>query len=272
MYMKKFCFLAGVVLLLSSQNIFADHSHPAPEKLGTVSFSTSCAVTVKDSFLRGVALLHSFAYDEAGKQFQEIEKADPQCAMSYWGEAMSLYHELWGRPSQSDLSHGWELLQKANAVGGKTQRERDYINALSVFYRDYDTTEYEKRAAAYPAAMGKLYQQYPQDHEAAAFYALSLLSWEDGAADYLANIKKAISILTDLFEKEPDHPGAAHYLIHACDNPQFAWLPRGAMQRLLLHHLTPCICRRTFLRVWVCGRMTFNPTLHPWPPQNSNHL
>src|SRR5215467_4309580 len=105
-----------------------EHHHFDPnEKLGTVSFPTSCAPAVQKSFERGVALLHSFAYEEADHQFQEVAQQDPRCAMAYWGEAMSLYHQLWNRPTQKDLKRGQELLAKAQAIRAKTQHERAYI-------------------------------------------------------------------------------------------------------------------------------------------------
>lgn len=232
--MKKQCALLGFVLLLGTHRFLAedDHHHfDANEKLGTVSFSISCQRSVKGAFDRGVALLHSFEYEEADQQFQEVAKEDPRCAIAYWGRAMSLYHQLWGRPNQADSKQGWELLQKAKGVGARTQRERDYIDALAVFYRDYDKVEYEKRAEAYPKAMEQLYRSYPHDSEAGAFYALSLLSWADSTAEYLANTQEAISILTRLFAQEPNHPGIAHYLIHACDHPQFAQMGLAAARR-----------------------------------------
>lgn len=232
--MKKQYALLSFVLLLCTHCLWADDDHhhfDSREKLGAVSFSTSCGRSVKGAFDRGVALLHSFEYDEAGQQFQAVAKADARCAMAYWGQAMSLYHQLWSRPDQADSKRGWELLQKAKAVGAKTQRERDYIDALAVFYRDYDTMDYEKRAEAYPQAMESLYLRYPHDHEAGAFYALSLLSWADSTPEYLANTQKVISILTRLFAQEPNHPGVAHYLIHACDHPQFAQMGLAAARR-----------------------------------------
>lgn len=199
-----------------------DHHHFDPtEKLGTVSFPTSCAAGQQKSFERGVALLHSFAYEEADQQFQAVSKQDPQCAIAYWGEAMSLYHQLWSRPSEADLKRAHELLARAQSIKAKTQRERDYIDALVIFYRDADKVDHKQRADAYSLAMHKVYASYPTDHEAAVFYALSLLgSGSDDTA--VQHEKEAISILNKLFSEEPDHPGVAHYLIHACDNPQFA--------------------------------------------------
>ncbi|HEY6967868.1 MAG TPA: hypothetical protein VJA94_01585, partial [Candidatus Angelobacter sp.] len=209
-----------VAILACSLSVAADdHHHFDPsEKLGTVSFATSCSPAVQKPFERGVALLHSFAYEEANIQFQEIEQQDPRCAIAYWGEAMTLYHELWSRVSKDDLKRGWELLKRAHDIKAKTKRERDYINALSAFYRDPEKPEYEKRTRDYASAMQKVYQKYPGDHEAAIFYALSLLSSSNG----MEQARKAVSILNAFFEQQPDHPGVAHYLIHACDKPQLA--------------------------------------------------
>ncbi len=222
----KLCVVAlTIALVAASPALWADEHHEhfhAGEKLGTVSFPTSCDASVQKSFERGVALLHSFWYDEAQRQFQEVVEKDPKCAMGYWGEAMSLYHELWSRPSEADLKQGWELMQKAQIAGAKTERERDYIGALASFYRDGGKIDHNQRADAYSAAMQKVYERYANDHEAAAFYALSLLASGPDEDLTLTNSKKAIAILNKLFEEEPDHPGVTHYLIHACDNPHLA--------------------------------------------------
>ena len=223
--MKSRLALLTIVLLLVSPALWADehHEHFNPnEKLGTVSFPTSCDASVQKSFERGVALLHSFWYDEAQRQFTEVVEKDPKCAMGYWGEAMSLYHQLWSRPSDADLKRGWELMQKAQIAGAKTERERDYIGALATFYRDSGKIDHDQRADAYAAAMQKIYERYPNDHEAAAFYALSLLGSGPDEDLTLTNSRKAIAILNKLFDEEPDHPGVTHYLIHACDNPHLA--------------------------------------------------
>jgi len=202
---------------------FADEHHgmDAPEKLGTVSFPTSCAAGVQKAFERGIALMHSFVYEDAGSQFRQIEQQDAGCAMAYWGEALSLWHQLWSRPTKADLAQGWELIQKAQNSNARTQRERDYIHALAAFYRDSDKQDHEQRAEAYSEQMKKVYQSYPSDSEAAIFYALSLMA---SAKDenQIAHDREAIAILSRLFEQQPDHPGVAHYLIHAADNPQLA--------------------------------------------------
>ncbi len=223
--MRNRLLLLALVIFICSPALFSDehHEHFNPaEKLGTVSFPTSCVPAVQKSFERGVALLHSFWYDEAQKQFQEVVNHDPKCAMAYWGESMTLWHELWSRPSPADLVQGWDWMQKAQALHPKTQRERDYIDALSVFYRDASKIDHPKRADAYSAAMQKVYERYPNDHEAAAFYALSLIASGPEEDSTLSNNKKAIAVLNKLFAAEPNHPGVAHYLIHACDNPNLA--------------------------------------------------
>ncbi len=219
--------IPGALLLLLPFVSLADdtHQHYDPNaKLGAVSFPVpSCSAEVQKPFERGVALLDSFWYEEAGKQFKAVAAQDPHCAMAYWGEAMSLYHQLWNRPDDATVKQGWELVQKAQAIGAKTPREQGYISAMAAFYRtDHGKWEFEKRATAYSHAMAKVYEGNSQDHETAAFYALSLLGSEPDNDISFANRKKAIAILNALFQENPSEPGVAHYLIHACDNPQFA--------------------------------------------------
>jgi tetratricopeptide (TPR) repeat protein len=207
------------------------HHHDANEKLGNVSFPTSCAPDSQKPFERGVALMHSFGYEEAEAQFSEITQSDPTCAMAHWGVAISLFHQIWERPLEPSLKRGWGEMETAQKLGAKTERERGYISALSEFYRDYDKRDHMQRAAAYSAAMGKLYQQNPNDLEAGAFYGLSLLAAEPPTDKSLDARKKAVAVLNPLFLKQPDHPGLAHYIIHACDSPQMATLGLDAARR-----------------------------------------
>jgi len=231
--MKTHSLLLTFALLLSPLSLLADdHDHhlDAHERLGTVSFPTSCSASVQKAFERGVAWLHSFEYEVADHQFEEVAQKDPQCAMAYWGQSISRYHQLWSRPTAEESKRGWELVQKAQTIGAKTKRERDYIDALAAFFHDYAEANHEKYALAYSKAMQKIYQRYPKDHEAAVFYALSLLASSNDKTGQ-ANAQKAISILNGLFEQEPDHPGIAHYLIHSCDNPKFASQGLAAARR-----------------------------------------
>jgi tetratricopeptide (TPR) repeat protein len=198
------------------------HHHEATEQLGKVSFPISCAPGSQKAFERGIALLHSFGYEEAEQQFVDLAQKDPTCAMAHWGIAMSLFHQIWERPTDSTLKRGQKEIEKAQKIGAKTQREQDYIAALALFYDDPVAKNYLQRATAYSDAMGKLYQQYPTDLEVGAFYALSLIAAEPPDDTSLANRKKAVAVLIPLFEQDPNHPGLAHYIIHACDSPQMA--------------------------------------------------
>jgi tetratricopeptide (TPR) repeat protein len=222
--------LASSVAFAQSQHSMLMNSGPAPdERLGTVSFAVACAPGVQASFNRGVALLHDFWYEEAGPQFERIAKADPNCSMAHWGIAMSKFHQIWDRPDESTMKSGWEEIQKAQSLHAKTGREQEYIAALAAFYKP--GKDYMARVTAYSDAMGALYKHYPDDVDAGAFYALSLLA--SGAPDdtSLKQNRKAMAVLAPLFAKYPDNPGQVHYIIHACDNPAMAADGLAAAQR-----------------------------------------
>ncbi len=210
-----------------------DHHHEdlTQDQLGTVHFPVSCTLEAQKSFAKGVALLHSFWYEEAEKTFLDVEKQDPKCAMAYWGEAMSFWHQLWDQPKKATIRRAWAELKKADKAKAPTERERDYIQAAKAFYSNSKKADHEARARAYSAAMEKVYEKYPDDHEAAAFYALSLLASEPDNDTTFANRKKAGAILEKLFDAEPSHPGIAHYLIHTYDKPQLAQLGLPAARR-----------------------------------------
>jgi tetratricopeptide (TPR) repeat protein len=216
----------GVLTLGSGALAAQEHHHAgggealSPGHLGQVHFPTSCAPAVQPEFEKGVALLHSFQYAAADMDFKAVAAQDPSCAIAYWGQSLTLWHALWEHPDAASLKTGHDELQKAK--GARTPREREYIAAASAFYDDNPPLDYKARTTAYSEAMAKVYSHYPDDGEAAAFYALSLISIPaEGDAD-LANRTRAIAILNKLFAAEPDHPGAAHYLIHACDTPALA--------------------------------------------------
>jgi tetratricopeptide (TPR) repeat protein len=194
------------------------HEDLTEAQLGTVHFPSSCSAAMQKPVERGVAMLHSFWYEEAEKEFEQIEKDDSQCAIAHWGLAMSLWHQLWNRPELAVLQRGGEQLKRAEHMQA-TAREKDYIKALAAFYF-HPERPYEKRATAYSNAMQKVMQRNPDDHEAAAFYALSLLAADDDKTN--DNRKKAAAVLEKLFAEEPNHPGVAHYLIHTYDKPDMA--------------------------------------------------
>jgi tetratricopeptide (TPR) repeat protein len=198
------------------------HHHDAGEKLGSVSFPVVCHASSKVPMERGIALLHSFGYEEATEQFTELAKSDPKCAMAHWGLAMSEFHELWGRPGKAAMAHGWTEIQEATRLGGKTDRERMYIAGLHSFYDPAKGADYQPRVDAYTAGMLALHQAYPADVETSAFYALSLLADVAPGDTSLVKERMALAVLVPLFEKNPDHPGLAHYIIHTCDTPALA--------------------------------------------------
>jgi tetratricopeptide (TPR) repeat protein len=193
---------------------------PVVERLGTVSFQTTCAPAVTADFNRGVALLHDFWYEEARPQFQRILQADPSCAMAHWGIVLSNFHQIWDRPSAETMAAGWREMQAAEATPAKSARERAYIAALSDFFQP-GSDDYPKRIQRYAGALGKLYASYPDDVDAGAFYALALIAADSDQSSFAAE-HKAMAVLTPLWKQYPDHPGLVHYIIHACDNPPMA--------------------------------------------------
>jgi hypothetical protein len=199
-----------------------EHSHPAPAKLGTVHFENSCAPAVRGSFDHAMALLHSFAYDVAAKEFAALATQDPGCAMAHWGVAMTKYHQLWDSPKGPALQSGAEEITAARRIGAKTDRERELIDAAAAFFSDTDPTHHASRAKAYATAMESVAQHYPRDDETQMFFALALLGTAQPTDRTHANQKRAAAILEPIYARQPDHPGAAHYLIHAYDSTELA--------------------------------------------------
>ena len=227
-------FLFVAVFTVADDDHDKDHHHHedlTESQLGTVHFPISCVSTVQKPFQRGVALLHSFWYEEAEKEFVDIAKDDPRCAMAHWGIAMSLWHELWDNPDEKVLARG----RNEAKIGQKlakhaTPREQGYVAAVSAFYTPKKLKEAD-RAKAYSDAMKKVYESNPDDHEAATFYGLSLIASEPIDDKDFATRKQAAAILEKVFAVEPDHPGVAHYLIHTYDRPELAQLGIPAARR-----------------------------------------
>ena len=194
-------------------------------QLGRVEFPTSGAPAAQAHFLRGLAALHSFWYEEALEAFRESTKIDPDFMMGYWGEAMTCNHPLW---SEQDLDAARQVIAKIKDTPKLTDRERAYLNAVKLLYGDGDK---RARDMAYSAAMEKVYRAYPEDLDAAAFYSLSLLGlMRPGDKGYRLQAQ-AGAIALAVYEKNPNHPGAAHYIIHAFDDPDHAILALPAARR-----------------------------------------
>jgi len=195
----------------------------APEKLGTVKFATSCGPKVQAQFERGVALLHSFWFNVGLSAFNDVLKADPECAIAYWGIAVNrLLNPFGGEPGAKFLAEGAAAVEKGQAAGAKTQRERDYIDAVAELYKDAASVPWRRRVLAYEKAMAELVARYPDDMEAVIFYALALNIAHDPGDKTYAKPLKAAALLEPLFPGHPDHPGIAHFLIHSYDFPPLA--------------------------------------------------
>ncbi len=217
----------SVLTLLGPGAAGAEAPGAHARELGTVRFPTSCSAAVQDEFERAVALLHSFWYEEALKAFTGVVTADPSCAIGYWGVAMSVYYPLWQPPSPAMLEKGSAAIAKARSLTA-TPREKDYVEAIATYYRDHDRLDHRTRALAYEKAMERVYQRYPEDREAAVFYALALTATAAPTDKTYANQLEAGAILEKVLAEQPDHPGVAHYIIHSYDSPPLAARALGA--------------------------------------------
>jgi hypothetical protein len=203
------------------------HDHAAMERLGSVSFQTSCNAAARPRFDRAVALMHSFQFGPAIAGYRSVLEADPHCAMAYWGIALSSWSNPFaGFKSPAQLQQGLSAVTAAQALETGTPRERAYIEAVALLYVDADRLDQPARAVAYEQAMERVAADYPADDEASIFYALALAAAADPADKTYAKQLKAGAILEGLFARYPDHPGLAHYIIHAYDEPALA--PRAA--------------------------------------------
>jgi len=201
------------------------------EIFGSVSFTASVPDSLKKDFNIAIALLHSFEYNESEKMFARIIERSPDCAMAYWGVAMSNFHALWAPPTEAELQKGAKAIELARSINNKTKRETDYIEALAKFFENAGHADHHSRVLSFENAMEKLYQTYPDDLEAGVFYALALDAAADPTDKTYTRQKKAFSILNPMFQKEPLHPGLAHYIIHNCDYPALAELALPAARK-----------------------------------------
>ena len=194
----------------------------ADTRLGNVHFATSCNETAQRRFDRAMRYQHSFWYRESKEIFEEAVKADPECGIAYWGIALSLLNNPHNPPPAPNLPLGLAAIQKAKAVGAKTERERDFIDALSVFYTDYDKVPHGARVQLYLKAMEGVAQRNPADDEAQLFYAITLNVGASPSDKTYSNQLKGAAILEQIFKRQPRHPGVAHYLIHLYNSPALA--------------------------------------------------
>lgn len=227
--MKLLRFLPVLAFLALPALADDQHQHALSEQeVGAVRFDNSCSPAVAKDFNRSVALLHSFQYEASRQAFEAVAKGDPQCAMAEWGVAMTYYHGLW---ENSDLASGRVAWQKANQLAqsnrNTTPREKAYIDALGEIYRE-DDKDAAAHARAFEQKFGALQASYPDDSEAAIFHALTLDITAPKTDKTFANQRKCGEILEPIFQKQPNHPGVAHYIIHCYDNPVLAQQGLGA--------------------------------------------
>jgi len=215
--------LVASLILVASVWADADPANRSgePEKLGRVHFKTSCSPEAQKQFERALAMLHSFFFPETVKAFTAIPATDPSCAIAYWGIAISQRpNPLVGPFDAATLKRGLDAIEKGEAIGPETQRERDWLAALKEYYQDYDKVDQDTRTRNYERAMERLANKYPDDVEAKIFYALALNETFDHKS--MEPLQKAIKILEPIDKQYPDHPGVTHYLIHSYDFPAIA--------------------------------------------------
>src|SRR5438067_4003806 len=219
--MNKMLLPAAVLAALLAGPLLAHEDDAAAgggqSQFGKVNFPTSCSAAVQPQFERAVAMLHSFFFPEHIKAFQAVIKADPGCAMAYWGLAISQRGNPLVPPwPEENLKRALEAIQQGKAVA-KTERERDWLNALEAVYRDYEKVPTSERSQRYERSMEELARKYPDDKEASIFFALALLEAVDLADKAYARQIKAGRILESIYREQPEHPGLAHYIIHTYD-------------------------------------------------------
>jgi len=225
-----FALVAGPLMCVA-QSSQEGSTAGSPAHLGKVHFPTSCSAAVQPVFEKAVALMHSFQYQEAQQTFDQAASLEPNCAMAHWGKAMVLHEQLWTLPDKKALSKGHKESELAQKLHPATPKEQGFVTAAAAYYQKNSKISYSDRNKAYSAALEKLHEQMPDDVEVGSFYALSLVTLAEDDVDSLENQKKAIAILQPLLEKYPDHPGVAHYLIHAADRPELAALGLEAARR-----------------------------------------
>src|SRR6266568_273673 len=218
----------GVVGRLAAQE---PHPHQA-EALGRVVFPVSCTPEAQTRFERAMALLHSFWWEEGGRAFRAVAASDSTCALAYWGLALNYWgNPFVGGPSGDDLRQGAFAAVRARALGAPTARERGFLAATGALYRDHETTPNSRRLLAYSDTLARVYRDFPDDPEVAIYYALSLVATASPTDTTFTRQRQAAAILNPLFRRFPEHPGLAHYIIHANDSPQLAALGLDAARR-----------------------------------------
>ncbi len=212
----------ATVVAIPALGVAQDHTH-ADEKVGTVAFPVACNATAQQRMNSAVAMLHSFWFPEARKTFESVGEADPGCGIAYWGVALSHFgNPIAGGSGGAAQAEGWAAAQKAASMGARSDRDRAYINAAATLFRDHDKQGNRVRMVAYEQALKGIIDQFPSDTEARIFHGVFMVSNAPPTDLTFAQQKKAADVLTALYKQQPNHPGLAHYIIHAFDSPPLA--------------------------------------------------
>jgi tetratricopeptide (TPR) repeat protein len=212
-----------IVIIFLFETVSAQHGHKqAMQDHGKVNFETSCNMEAQPRFNHGLGMLHHMMYDQAADIFNEALTADPDCAMAYWGVAMTQLNPLWAPPNEKTFKKGFDAIKKGAGAGNPTEKELDYIRALKAYYTTMDESGFRNGLKAWERELGKVHKKYPDDIDAGAFYGLSLLATASRDDETFSQQAKAGALLEALYERAPEHPGLFHYIIHAYDNPVLA--------------------------------------------------
>jgi len=222
--MRVFVLLLATVVAAraAAQHEGHDHSYPGPEEgLGKAHMEISCTPGVAAEFDRALALLHNFWYSRALERFNQVAQSDPECAMAYWGAAMTYNHPFWDPPSPPDEAAAWALVEKGLAAKEASEREKLYLAAVAALYKDGGAGSKSARDENYREAMAAVYAKFPDD-ETKLFYGLSILGAIPEGSQGFEPQGQAAKLFEEVYARQPDHPGVLHYLIHAYDDPEHA--------------------------------------------------
>ena len=228
--MRALLAMAGIAVA-ATHAVWAQERHHADE-LGTVAFSASCNAEAQTRMNRAVAMLHSFWFPEARKTFESVVQADPGCGIAYWGVAMTHFgNPMAGGSTAEGQAAGWDAAQEAAAIGGSSDRDRAYIEAAVALFRDHAILNNRARMLKYEGALKSIVDRFPGDTEARIFHAIFRVANAPPTDLTFAQQKDAAQLLTRLYREQPQHPGLAHYIIHAFDSPPLAYLALDAARQ-----------------------------------------
>lgn len=262
-YRKTFPVFFFLIIIIISNYSLPQHDFSSHDNsVGKINFKISSNSETQDQFNYSLAMLHHMMYDHSEREFRKAAELDSNCAMAYWGIAMSYFHPLWYKPTEQDLRNGWEAIEKARELKPKTEREKDYISAIEIFFKDWEKIDHADRVSKWTEKQKNLFEKYPDDIDAGAFYALSLLASAPKEDKNFINQKKAGELLEQLLLKAPEHPGLFHYIIHAYDNSVLA--KRAVNAANAYYNLAPDVPHALHMPTHIFVRLGLWPDVIKW--------